>query len=275
MGERKGQNKYYPPDFDPRKHGNLNRYHGTHALRERAKKIKQGIIVIRFELPFNIWCDGCGNSVATGVRYNAEKTKIDMYYSTPIYEFKMRCHLCPNHFTIKTDPQKLNYIITSGARRKELRWDPSENEQLIHTPGMVLQKMNEDPMFKLDHEMDKQKAYEKSDNVPSLSKLLNVRSEWKDDYNINIFLRDKFRIQKNIKRADQRIANRLNLSVPLISERSDDVKIAKSLFKNRQKPNSTPIETLKKNIKRNSKIYAKPSKPPSKSPKLIEYDLSD
>ena len=60
MSERKVLNKYYPPDFDPKKHGNLNAYHGTHALRERARKLKtEGILIIRFEMPYNIWCDGC------------------------------------------------------------------------------------------------------------------------------------------------------------------------------------------------------------------------
>jgi len=58
----------------------------------------------RFEMPYNIWCDGCGNHVAMGVRYNAEKSKIGMYYTTPIYKFRMKCHLCDNHFEIKTDP---------------------------------------------------------------------------------------------------------------------------------------------------------------------------
>lgn len=37
-------------------------------------------------------------------RYNAEKTKVGMYYSTPVYQFRMKCHLCDNHFEIKTDP---------------------------------------------------------------------------------------------------------------------------------------------------------------------------
>ena len=55
-------------------------------------------------MPYNIWCDGCGNHVAMGVRYNAEKSKIGMYYTTPIYKFRMKCHLCDNHFEIKTDP---------------------------------------------------------------------------------------------------------------------------------------------------------------------------
>jgi len=55
-------------------------------------------------MPYNIWCEGCNNHVAMGVRYNAEKSKIGMYYTTPIYKFRMKCHLCDNHFEIKTDP---------------------------------------------------------------------------------------------------------------------------------------------------------------------------
>ena len=103
MGERKGVNKYYPPDYDP-KVGGLNKYHGTHALRERARKLDKGILIIRFELPFNIWCDQCNHHIGMGVRYNADKSKIGMYYSTPVYQFRMKCHLCDNYFVIKTDP---------------------------------------------------------------------------------------------------------------------------------------------------------------------------
>ncbi|CAF4346024.1 unnamed protein product, partial [Rotaria sordida] len=46
-GERKGQNKYYPPDFDWRKNSSLNAYQGVHALRERARKLDRGILIIR------------------------------------------------------------------------------------------------------------------------------------------------------------------------------------------------------------------------------------
>ena len=69
MGERKGQNMYYPPDYDPGK-GGLNKSQGTHALRERARKLHLGILIIRFEMPYNIWCEGCGNHIGMGVRYN-------------------------------------------------------------------------------------------------------------------------------------------------------------------------------------------------------------
>ena len=48
-----------------------------------------------------------------------------------IHQFKMKCHLCDQHFIIQTDPQNLDYVILSGARRKEQRWNMAENEQIV------------------------------------------------------------------------------------------------------------------------------------------------
>ena len=59
----------------------------------------------RFEMPYNVWCGGCGIHIARGKRYNAEKKQVGKYFSTPIYQFRMRCHLCPNYMEIKTDPE--------------------------------------------------------------------------------------------------------------------------------------------------------------------------
>lgn len=79
-----------------------------------------------------------------GVRYNAEKKKIGMYYSTPIFSFRCKCHLCDGWFEIQTDPkvsnttvrqsqvadsvsQNTRYVVTSGARQKDEDWNPEEN----------------------------------------------------------------------------------------------------------------------------------------------------
>lgn len=82
-----------------------------------------------------------------GVRYNAEKKKIGVYHSTPIFSFRCKCHLCSGWFEIQTDPQvcpfvilcpmcisstryrlqNTRYVVVSGARRKEEDWDPAEN----------------------------------------------------------------------------------------------------------------------------------------------------
>eukprot|EP00878_Enallax_costatus_P024729 GHUV01026412.1.p2 GENE.GHUV01026412.1~~GHUV01026412.1.p2 ORF type:complete len:107 (+),score=26.09 GHUV01026412.1:52-372(+) len=33
-------------------------------------------VLLRFEVPFNIWCDQCGEHIAKGVRFNADKKQV-------------------------------------------------------------------------------------------------------------------------------------------------------------------------------------------------------
>ena len=53
----------------------------------------------------NSLCHVIPGNYHTGVRYNAEKTQVGKYYSTPIFQFRMKCHLCDNHFEIRNDPK--------------------------------------------------------------------------------------------------------------------------------------------------------------------------
>lgn len=223
-------NKYYPPDWTPA-HGSLDRYHGQHPLRERARKLSQGILIIRFEMPYNIWCGGCGNHIGMGVRYNAEKKKVGNYYTTPIYRFRMKCHLCDNHFEIETDPKNCDYVIVSGARRKEERWEPSATETVELTDREDAKKMATDPMFKLEHGV---KDEQKSKAVqPTLGQLQEVQSVWKDDYAANQLLRKKFREQKHELKAqkvkDNALKEKGSLDVALVPERLEDIELAKKI----------------------------------------------
>ncbi|XP_053711089.1 probable splicing factor YJU2B [Synchiropus splendidus] len=231
MGERKGTNKYYPPDFDPAKHGSLNGYHKTHALRERARKLSQGILIIRFEMPYNIWCDGCKNHIGMGVRYNAEKKKVGNYFTTPIYRFRMKCHLCVNYIEMQTDPQSCDYVIVSGASRKEERWSMEENEQILTTERETKEKLETDAMFKLDHEGTDKEKFKKS--LPSLIEIQDYQSRWKDDFQLNSSLRKKFREEKKAlakqKEQDDAVRTRTNLSIPLLKEKEEDKKLASLL----------------------------------------------
>ncbi|XP_017077239.2 coiled-coil domain-containing protein 130 homolog [Drosophila eugracilis] len=228
MGERKGQNKYYPPDYDPKK-GGLNKFQGTHALRERARKIHLGIIIIRFEMPYNIWCDGCKNHIGMGVRYNAEKTKVGMYYTTPVFKFRMKCHLCDNHFEIQTDPGNLDYVILSGARRQENRWDPLQNEQVVPESKEVQKRLFDDAMYKLEHQAKDAKAG--ADAKPVLQKLVERNmSVWDDSYMANCRLRAEFRQQKQeIKgqqEQDRKLLAKSSLDIALLPETSQDREMA-------------------------------------------------
>ena len=148
-------------------------------------------------MPFNIWCEGCNNHVGTGVRYNAEKSKTGMYLSTPVYKFRMKCHLCDNHFEIQTDPKNHDYQILNGARRQERRWDPTQNEQVVPEDKSTTKKLEADSMFKLEFEAeDKAKAKAVGNTLKKLEKL---QKRMRDDYDCNQLLRRQFRV-----RIDQR-----------------------------------------------------------------------
>ncbi|XP_045450026.1 coiled-coil domain-containing protein 130 homolog [Melitaea cinxia] len=260
MGERKGQNLYYPPDYDP-KVGGLNKFMGTHALRERARKLHMGILIIRFEMPYNIWCDGCKNHIGMGVRYNAEKTKIGMYYSTPVYQFRMKCHLCDNHFEIKTDPANLDYVIVSGARRQENRWDPTENGQIVPDTKETQKRLFDDAMFKLEHKTGDEDTSKLA--KPRLG-LLVGRNEmvWKDDYEANCALRRKFR--KRRKELEESAVNdglilaKSSLNINLLPETEEDKNMAALLA---LRPSRT-IEEKQSAVR--SKIINSPALPSSK-----------
>ncbi|CAG0917532.1 unnamed protein product [Notodromas monacha] len=258
MGERKGTNKWYPPDWHPDM-GGLDKYYGTHPLRERAKKIGQGIIVIRFEMPYNIWCGGCGNHIGMGVRYNAEKKKVGNYYSTTIWQFRMKCHLCDNYFEIKTDPANLDYEIVSGARRQERRFDPKQNGQVVPEDRDTIKKLATDPMFKLEHvEKDKRKSKEAKETLGNLEGFQYQR--WKDDYAANRLMRDKFReSKKELARgeaADNEVLKRASLELKLLPETVEDKKLAHRLA-NSSQLSYEEVERGKLEALRRQSVFAK------------------
>merc|ERR1719323_931400 len=182
-------------------------------------------------MPYNIWCDGCKKHIGMGVRYNAEKTKLGMYYTTPIYQFRMKCHLCPNKIVIKTEPGNMDYIITEGARRVEQRWDPSQNGQIVPDDKSVGRRIADDAMFKLEHERkDKDKS---SDSAPRINELSQIQDRVKDDWLANKMLRDQFRARKKERKAqvekDKLITGKCGLELELVEEEDEDVRMARLL----------------------------------------------
>lgn len=118
LAAARADNFYHPPDWDPSKESR-NKHHGSHgALGDRARKLHQGILIIRFEMPFHVWCEGCGHLIGKGVRFNAEKKQIGAYHSTKIWSFSMKAPCCQQRIEVHTDPRNAEYIVVSGGRRK-------------------------------------------------------------------------------------------------------------------------------------------------------------
>jgi hypothetical protein len=105
------------------------------ALFRRVRIKTSQTSLVRFEMPFPIWCANCPKPtiIGQGIRFNAEKRKVGNYNSSPIYSFRMNHVACGGGIEIRTDPQNTTYIVTEGARKRALEYvegggDPGRTE---------------------------------------------------------------------------------------------------------------------------------------------------
>eukprot|EP00033_Pygsuia_biforma_P003501 GCRY01003832.1.p1 GENE.GCRY01003832.1~~GCRY01003832.1.p1 ORF type:complete len:286 (+),score=13.54 GCRY01003832.1:165-1022(+) len=229
MAERKAVSHYYPPEWTPSK-GSLNKFQGQHPLRDRARMLDQGILIIRFEMPFNVWCEGCNAHIGKGVRYNAQKKAAGKYFSTPIWSFRMKCHLCPQWFEIQNDPKNSNFVCISGVRQKMEQYDPEDIDLIpIEKSEQNRDRLGVDAMYRLEHQTeDKRKLDEMAPRLRKLQKMSDERH--KDDYAMSKRLRHGFRLKRRELQEQSKIDEQLNLGdLPLLPPSAEDAKEAKQV----------------------------------------------
>lgn len=108
MGERKGQSKYYPPDFDPTRLAPI----------ERTSSHK-----VRMMMPMSVQCITCAEYIYTGKKFNSTiECANEAYLGIKIWRLTVRCPKCAQAITLKTDPQNCDYICESGATRNFEPW---------------------------------------------------------------------------------------------------------------------------------------------------------
>jgi len=83
--------------------------------------------VVRFELPFDGFCTHCQNHVGKGTRFNAHKKRAGNYFTTTIWEFRMKCRQCAAcEFLVRTDPKGRTFEYVEGLKKKNEEWDVAE-----------------------------------------------------------------------------------------------------------------------------------------------------
>lgn len=213
LAAARADNYYFPPEWTPDK-GSINKFQKSHPLGHRAKKIDQGILVIRFEMPFNIWCNGCGNHIGKGVRYNAEKKRVGNYFSTPIWEFRMKCHLCENYIVVRTDPKASEYNIIEGGKRKNEKYEAQDNETIELDSAKVKEDILANPLFKLEHQQkDKLKA---DSRRVIIAQLQEHQERMKNDFDLSRAARKRFREEKKVIKSMVEEGKKRCLDVPLL-----------------------------------------------------------
>ena len=235
LAATKADGFYYPPDWTP-EGGSASlarKFNKNGSLGKRANKLHEGKLTVRFEMPYNVGCRRCGQTIARGVRFNAEKRVVGKYHSTPIYAFTMLTSCCANQLEIHTDPKDAEYVIVSGADRRiggagaATRYnDHAKGLDAEGTTEIELQSREErdammaDPMGRLERTVGMVRAAEDGDGPsasgrapPTFIELRDrSKNRWKDDYEANRTLRRAMRGQRKEIKALREEGKRLNLA---------------------------------------------------------------
>lgn len=230
---------------------------------------------MRFEMPFAVWCDHCKPHpviIGQGVRFNAEKTKVGNYYTTPIYSFRMKHTVCAGTIEIRTDPKNTSYVVTEGGHKQDTGEDkPLQPGEIAIKPyGDRQDPAEKDPFSKIEDKMeDKTRAQLESIRILELQKAQS--KDWEDPYEKNKMLRRSFRRERKerekIAAADEAYKERMGLDIELAEKTEDD----------RQKASMVDfgpdINTLAARAERAcllKPMFERPRKPPHKPEPLVK-----
>ena len=221
--------RYVPPELEGTT--SFNKASGKgHALGARARKLKsEGILTVRFELPFPIWCTTCKPDaiIGQGVRFNAEKKKVGNYLSTPIWSFRFKHTVCGGWIEVRTDPKETQYVVTEGAKQR----DTGENRL---ADGEIRIGVSEEDKERLEREggfgalekrvEDKKALLNEKDRIESLYK--RSGKDWEDPYERSRALRKSFRVERKARKEGEErteaLKEKLSLGIDLVEEREED-----------------------------------------------------
>lgn len=232
--------RYVPPELEGVASANQASGKG-HALGARASKLRsEGVLTVRFEMPFAVWCGTCNPPVVIGqgVRFNAEKKKVGNYYSSPVYSFRMRHPACGGWIEVRTDPKNTAYVVVEGGKKRDTGESKGADDSLVGDgvgvpPIKTLQEQAEErevAFSNLEKTIEDRAAYaaarERIDEIEDA----NAR-QWDDPYTRNQMLRKSFRVGRKQREKDSAAAedlkDRMSLGIDLLPENEEDARWAK------------------------------------------------
>ncbi|KAI1816511.1 DUF572-domain-containing protein [Poronia punctata] len=234
--------RYVPPDVEGTISGNaLNK---KHALGARASKLRtEGILTVRFEMPFGVWCSTCPKPtiIGQGVRFNAEKKKVGTYYSTPIWSFRMRHTDCGGTIEIRTDPANAEYVVVEGGTRRDTGED-KDDSLVTSSGGMLVGRIGGEILTEKEKDALRKDAFARLEKTIEDRAVLIERSHriaeledashraWEDPYALNRRLRAAFRAGRETREKDARsteaLQDRMSLGIDLLPGTEEDARRA-------------------------------------------------
>lgn len=197
------------------------------ALGNRARKSGQGILTVRFEMPFPIWCTTCPKPtiIGQGVRFNAEKKKVGNYYSTPIFSFRMKHVACGGWIEIRTDPKNTAYVVTEGAKKRDTGDDKVHEGEIQIRTDEERERLQQDAFAALEVKInDRKQATTDKSRIEELQ--LAKEKDWDDPYAASKKLRRAFRADRKVRQKNENLTedlkDRMSLGIDLLEETEED-----------------------------------------------------
>ncbi|KAL2266188.1 hypothetical protein VTJ83DRAFT_5540 [Remersonia thermophila] len=232
--------RYHPPDGDNDPGGGAP----FSRSKRRAGAGAASAPVVRFEMPFAVWCAHCPKPtlIGQGVRFNAEKRRAGAYHSTPVWSFRMRHADCGGEIEMRTDPARADFVVVSGARRRDYGGGADAGEEsgsLVASLGAVaprptpreLAEQRETAFERLEKTIaDRERLLEVSRRIAELQEAEARR--WGDPYSQNKRLRKAFRAGRHARereaaRADGIKARLGGIGIDLLPETEEDARRAR------------------------------------------------
>jgi coiled-coil domain-containing protein 130 len=270
--------RYVPPEFEGTISGNA--LLGKKALGSRANKSSQGILTVRFEVPFPIWCTNCPKPtiIGQGVRFNAEKKKVGNYYSTPIFSFRMKHTTCGGWIEIRTDPKNTAYVVHEGARKRDTGEDKHIDGEIKILTEEEREERRNNAFASLEGKVDDRRrlegAKERLDELQALQE-----QQWEDPYERNQKLRKSFRAGRKLREHEASVAgalqDKMSLGIELLPENEDDARRAAFVDFSAVDPAQAIAKAISKPLFMNTNAASEPtSKTQSKSAVKISRKLN-
>jgi hypothetical protein len=170
MSERKSINKYYPPNFDPRKVPPVQRKLDN---RDPSRGVT---FTVRLMSPFSMQCLSCGEFIHKGRKFNARKETVvgQDYLGIKLHRFNIRCPVCASEIVFRTDPKTDDYVCEKGAKRNSEPWRDRVREKEARSERLKrLEELGgaDDPLRELER-----KAYDAKKEIEVSESLDNLRT---------------------------------------------------------------------------------------------------
>lgn len=202
---------------------------------------------VRFETPFATWCTTCSSTstsalIGQGTRFNAYKSRVGTYFSTPIFSLRFRHPACGGWIEFRTDPaaaardaeggRTSGFVVVEGGRKRDYGGgDDGDDGTVTLVPadregGLSAERkrQRDDAFARVEG-----KAAERvqiRDGAERIRELQRCSHEfWRDPHEVNRRLRADFRHarkERERKMEDaQRVKDKYGLGVDVVEEETE------------------------------------------------------